>query len=232
MSEEKETETHENVHKCVAAIMAEITQIPKTQKNKHANYMFASRDDIVGALRPLMAKHGVTFHLGKLEAAHRYEAVYTCMNDPESQIRFAIDGVGCKPGQKQDQTPQNFGSALSYVEKYAHRVMFLIDTGDAGNEEPSGDPDYNDPNGGGKEPEPTPPKPQITPEMAEAKDECSILADELGMDGDERKAEFLKCERDYIVMRDTLRGRVKAAEMLAGQVENDKENAKKAGGVK
>ena len=220
---------NDNVHKAIARVMAEIEQVPKTQENAHAGYMFASRDDVVGMLRPLLSKHGITFRLHKHEVANRYTAVYTSTADPESFVEFNIDGVGCKPGQKQDGTPQNYGGAISYVEKYAHRVMFMIDTGDA-----SEDPDANDPQGGGKDdskPKPDP-KPDVTDEQREAKEECTVLADELGMEDEERRTEFLRCERDYIRMRDVLRGRVKAASMLADHVVEDKENAKKAGEVK
>lgn len=51
---------HIPVAAAVAKVMTEVRRLEKADKNTHANYKFTSVDDFKDALRPLMAKHGLT----------------------------------------------------------------------------------------------------------------------------------------------------------------------------
>jgi hypothetical protein len=47
------------IHERIIAILAELPAIGKTTRNKQQDFMYRSHDDVLNALNPLMAKHGV-----------------------------------------------------------------------------------------------------------------------------------------------------------------------------
>ena len=47
------------IHQRIVAIIEEMPAVGKTQRNTEQNFMFRGHDDVMNALNPLLAKHGV-----------------------------------------------------------------------------------------------------------------------------------------------------------------------------
>lgn len=139
----------------IQAVMKAMPVIPKSGHNKHDNYDYASRDDIVGVVGKLMAEHGLVFTLSKV-VDNTFQASYFNVSDREDVISFELDASGHHPNAA--KSPQAYGSAISYAEKFAHRTMFQIETGDKDPDNESGD----GPKGGRKGKTPATPKVKTT----------------------------------------------------------------------
>ncbi len=145
------------IAKRIQSVMAAMPVIEKTQRNKQQNYNFAGRDDVVGVVRTLLIDHGIIFTLSRLDGeGDRFEASYISTDGGE--IKFKLSSLG--KHVKAPDTPQAHGSAISYAEKFAHRTMFQIETGEH-------DPDHGDEDSDkGND---TPPPPPAEPKKAELK---------------------------------------------------------------
>ena len=102
---------------------------PKNQKNSFGNYNYRSLEDILEAVKPLLAKQGIQMTLSdeafELAGIPVIKAI-AVLSDGETEIvRTAVAGVDTK--QKGMAVPQTFGSASSYARKYLLNGIFLID---------------------------------------------------------------------------------------------------------
>ena len=122
---------------------------PKGQKNKFGNYNYRSAEDILEALKPLLAANGLALIITDdiVEIAGR---VYVKAN------ASVIDSIGAQIGsngfareaeiKKGMDDAQITGSASSYARKYALNGLFSIDD--------TKDPDSTNTHGKGKTPKP------------------------------------------------------------------------------
>jgi len=122
---------------------------PKGQKNKFGNYNYRSAEDILEALKPLLAANGLALIITDdiVEIAGR---VYVKAN------ASVIDSIGAQIGSngfaREAETKKGMddaqipGSASSYARKYALNGLFSIDD--------TKDPDSTNTHGKGKTPKP------------------------------------------------------------------------------
>lgn len=121
----------------LVAIQSEL-KAPKNQYNSFGKYKYRSCEDILEALKPLLAKYDVSLRLQDNieQIGERYyvkaEAVLTDGVDSLSATSLARE-----PSDKKGMdTSQITGTASSYARKYALNGLFLIDdTKDADTEE-------------------------------------------------------------------------------------------------
>jgi hypothetical protein len=109
-------------------IQAEL-KAPKNQTNAFGKYKYRSCEDILEAVKPLLAKYKCQLVIS--DAIKEAAGVIYC----ESRIVFT-DGLesitvtacaGIEPNRKGMDIAQSFGASSSYARKYALNGLFLID---------------------------------------------------------------------------------------------------------
>jgi len=109
-------------------IQAEL-KAPKNQTNSFGKYKYRSCEDILEAVKPLLAKYNCQLVIS--DAIKEAGGVIYC----ESRIVFT-DGLenitvtacaGIEPNRKGMDIAQSFGASSSYARKYALNGLFLID---------------------------------------------------------------------------------------------------------
>ena len=102
---------------------------PKNQTNAFGKYKYRSCEDILEAVKPLLAKYNCQLVIS--DAIKEAAGVIYC----ESRIVFT-DGLenitvtacaGIEPNRKGMDIAQSFGASSSYARKYALNGLFLID---------------------------------------------------------------------------------------------------------
>ena len=102
---------------------------PKNQTNSFGKYKYRSCEDILEAVKPLLAKYNCQLVIS--DAIKESASVIYC----ESRILFT-DGTenitvtacaGIEPNRKGMDIAQSFGASSSYARKYALNGLFLID---------------------------------------------------------------------------------------------------------
>ena len=110
-------------------IQAEL-KAPKNQYNKFGNYAYRSAEDILEAVKPLLAKYNSMLTISDeiVEAGGRIyvKAQCTFMDDKGSSIITAAYAREPESKKGMDES-QITGAASSYARKYALNGMFLID---------------------------------------------------------------------------------------------------------
>lgn len=128
----------------IANIMGGLDRVPKTGYNKAHDYHYVTESDVVGAVRPLMAKEKLIMmpSIKSYKAEDiptKYSKLYLgtieiewILRDAESyeQVKFTMIGKGT------DTLEKDIYKAISGNKKYALISIFLIDSGD--------DPERND----------------------------------------------------------------------------------------
>jgi hypothetical protein len=115
--------------------MKELQQIqselkaPKNQRNNFGKYNYRSCEDILEAVKPLLAKYKCTLtlsdeirELGGLIFVESTAFIQCNENFYEARAQAGID-----PNRKGMDIAQSFGSSSSYSRKYALNGLFLID---------------------------------------------------------------------------------------------------------
>lgn len=109
-------------------IQAEL-KAPKNQHNSYGNYDYRSAEDILQAVKPLLAKYKDSLYLTDdviAVGSHCYVKATAIFNDGSKQTKvtaFARED----DARKGMSAPQMTGSASSYARKYALNGLFLID---------------------------------------------------------------------------------------------------------
>lgn len=128
------------VYKKLIEVQQEL-KAPKNQRNTFGNYNYRSAEDILEALKPLLAKHEATVFISDkvfvkennwayIEATATFVDVET--GESISTTAFARE----TENKKGMDSSQITGSASSYARKYALNGLFLIDdTRDADTDE-------------------------------------------------------------------------------------------------
>jgi hypothetical protein len=102
---------------------------PKGQYNSFGKYSYRNQEDVLEALKPLLAENELVLTLS--DSIHEiFGLVYV-----ESKVRVSSGAdeitvtaqAGIDPNRKGMDIAQSFGSSSSYARKYALNAMFLID---------------------------------------------------------------------------------------------------------
>lgn len=102
---------------------------PKGQYNSFGRYSYRSAEDILEALKPLLAKHKLTLTVSDRVLDCQigtYIESTVSVSDGESEVQVTAQ-AGVDPNRKGMDIAQSYGSSASYARKYALNGMFLID---------------------------------------------------------------------------------------------------------
>jgi hypothetical protein len=117
---------------------------PKNQFNSFGKYNYRSCEDILEALKPLLAKHECTLTISdeikEVGGIIFIEATATIIKGDKSISVKAQAGIN--PDRKGMDIAQSFGASSSYARKYSLNGLFLIDD--------TKDPDVTNEHGNGK----------------------------------------------------------------------------------
>lgn len=114
----------------IVKIQAEL-KAPKGQLNKFGNYRYRSAEDIIEAVKPILAKYN--YYLVISDAIEHYDdrfyvkAVAALIND-QNEVIVRTSGYAREEEVKKGMdAAQITGSASSYARKYALNGLFAID---------------------------------------------------------------------------------------------------------
>lgn len=84
------------IYERMVAVIDELPAIDKTQRNEQQGFMFRGHDDVLNALNPLLAKHGVFCAPDVLErqTSERHTANGKIMWEVSLHVRFTFYGLG------------------------------------------------------------------------------------------------------------------------------------------
>ena len=113
---------------------------PKGQYNSFAKYNYRSCEDILEAVKPLLAKHNATLLISDelVQVGERYYIKATAaFQGAKEEPPIHVSAFAREPLDKKGMDePQITGTASSYARKYALNGLFLIDdTKDADTDE-------------------------------------------------------------------------------------------------
>ena len=115
------------VHRIIA-VQSEL-KAPKGQYNSFGKYAYRNAEDILEAVKPLLAKNGLSMNIS--DSVHEVagmiyvQAEVRVTDGIESAVVTAQAGID--PSRKGMDIAQSFGASSSYARKYALNGMFLID---------------------------------------------------------------------------------------------------------
>jgi hypothetical protein len=149
-----------NLNKSLIKVQSEL-KAPKGQRNKFGNYNYRSAEDILEAVKPLLAANGLTMQISdsvaELASGIPYIESMVIVSDGTEQLVVTAQ-AGIDPNRKGMDIAQCFGASSSYARKYALNGMFLIDD--------TKDPDATNDHGRSSAPAPAPAsKPKLTKEV-------------------------------------------------------------------
>lgn len=117
------------IHKQLRELQAEL-KAPKNQRNNFGKYNYRSAEDILEALKPLAAKHGLTFMISDsiewVNERYYVEAKVSVFND-EGESLESVAYAREEENKKGMDGSQVTGAASSYARKYALNGLLLID---------------------------------------------------------------------------------------------------------
>lgn len=151
-----------NLSKSLIKVQSEL-KAPKGQRNKFGNYNYRSAEDILEAVKPLLAANGLTMQISDSVsevAGIPYIESMVIVSDGEAD-RVVTAQAGIDPNRKGMDIAQCFGASSSYARKYALNGMFLIDD--------TKDPDAT--NDHGRTSAPAQPAPSSAPSLLPLTDE-------------------------------------------------------------
>lgn len=117
-----------NLTKSLIKVQSEL-KAPKGQRNKFGNYNYRSAEDILEAVKPLLAKNNLAMQVSDTVqevAGIPYVESMVIVSDGTDQLVVTAQ-AGIDPNRKGMDIAQCFGASSSYARKYALNGMFLID---------------------------------------------------------------------------------------------------------
>ena len=103
---------------------------PKNQYNSFGKYKYRNQEDILEAVKPLLAKYGLNLivtdqvrELGGMLFIHSTAKVF---DSERTEVEVSAQ-AGIDSNRKGMDIAQSFGSSSSYARKYALNGLFLID---------------------------------------------------------------------------------------------------------
>ena len=118
----------EKLNKALIKVQSEL-KAPKGQYNNFGKYAYRSAEDILEAVKPLLAKNGLSMTVSDevLEVGGlTFVNASVSVTDGTDKITASAQ-AGIDPSRKGMDIAQSFGSSSSYARKYALNGMFLID---------------------------------------------------------------------------------------------------------
>lgn len=154
---------HPSLAAALCAVMGEVPYVQKTGRNEFHRYKYASDADLLAALQPAMAKHGVAWLLERVEPVYA-EGPQDRKGKGQRYTDLVVTYRVAHADSDQTLTVQSVGTgldgedkggykALTGALKYALRQTFLLPTGD----DPEKDEDAPEP-----QRRRAPPKVQVT----------------------------------------------------------------------
>ena len=119
------------VYKKLIKVQMEL-KAPKNQRNTFGNYNYRSAEDILEALKPILAKHEadafLSYKIIVTENLWTYVEATATFVDIETGESTCTTGYAREAETKKGMDPSQItGSASSYAGKYALNGLFLID---------------------------------------------------------------------------------------------------------
>jgi hypothetical protein len=110
------------------AIQKEL-KAPKGQMNKFGNYKYRSCEDILEAVKPLLAKHNaVVLITDEVKGINDYMYIESTVVFQVGENAISVKAqAGINPNRKGMDIAQSFGSSSSYARKYALAGLLLLD---------------------------------------------------------------------------------------------------------
>lgn len=118
-----------SIHKKLSAIQAEL-KAPKGQFNSFGKYKYRSCEDILEAVKPLLAKHELGMTISDYIMSHEgrvYVRAEVEVFDFDGNIISVQSQAREEDSKKGMDASQVTGATSSYARKYALNGMFLID---------------------------------------------------------------------------------------------------------
>ena len=119
------------MNKLNTALIAVQSQLkaPKNQRNNFGKYNYRSAEDILEAVKPLLAANGLSMTISDSVEELSGMVVITSsvvVTDGTDSVTASAQ-AGVDPNRKGMDIAQSFGSSSSYARKYAMNGMFLSD---------------------------------------------------------------------------------------------------------
>lgn len=102
---------------------------PKNQRNNFGKYNYRSCEDILEAVKPLLAEQGLALTISDIfigEGTLPHIVATAAVTDGKDTVSVSAQ-AGVDPNRKGMDIAQSFGSSSSYARKYALNGLFLID---------------------------------------------------------------------------------------------------------
>lgn len=118
----------EKLNKALVKVQSEL-KAPKGQYNNFGKYAYRSAEDILEAVKPLLAKNNLSMRITDevMEVGGMTFVNATVVVTDGTDLVQASAQAGIDPSRKGMDIAQSFGSSSSYARKYALNGMFLID---------------------------------------------------------------------------------------------------------
>ena len=125
-----------SVYQRMIAIIDELPAIGKTQRNEQQNFMFRGHDDVMNALNPLLAKHGVFIlpHVMERIVATRQTSRGSTMYEVNLHVEFSFWGArgdrikASGWGEGTDMGDKATSKAMTMAFKYVIGQAFALAT--------------------------------------------------------------------------------------------------------
>ncbi len=129
-------DTRPTIHERMISILGDLPAIGKNQKNQQQGFMFRGHDDVLNALNPLLAKHGVFVvpNVLERETAQRQTKSGSTMFEVNLHVQFTFygesgDSVFCSTwGEGTDSGDKATNKAMTMAFKNALNQSFSIST--------------------------------------------------------------------------------------------------------
>ena len=119
-----------NIQQKLLKVQTEL-KAPKNQYNGFGKYKYRNQEDILEAVKPLLAKYELNLiitdqviEVAGLAFINATAKVFTDSTEPVIEVSAQ---AGIDPDRKGMDIAQSFGSSSSYARKYALNGLFLID---------------------------------------------------------------------------------------------------------
>ena len=123
--------------KAMAKVMGELGRVPKNGWNAYSKYKYTTESDVLDAIRPLLAKHGVCVFFNCTEIEYldncitrvkvEIELVHGESGEAKTSVSFGESRDADRSGKRQDK---GMYQAMTGAMKYWAFKTFLISTGD------------------------------------------------------------------------------------------------------
>lgn len=127
------------LYKKIQGVQQDVKTVLKSKENTFHHYWYATEQDIIGEIKPLLGKHGLVIISTVLD--HKLE--YHQKGDKDGQfmaivsVAFEIIDIATGdsikavyPGQGEDKNDKSYPKALTMATKYFLAKTFLVETGD------------------------------------------------------------------------------------------------------